>query len=165
MLILKYCVLFGCALVLLAMAVFIIRSHSFIRRKKGGNLNASEAIYGVGLLLGAVLVVAPALQTIATGFDISEQFYANKFLSTLVTSGSLITVSGMAIFIMLLLTARAMSTLFFFKRKPLIEFDANNLPYALFRAGLLLSLTYLLSPFYQPLFQHLLPVIATPFYR
>ncbi len=165
MFLLKYVVLFGWSLVLLAMVIFIIRSHPFIRRKKGGNLNVSETIYGVGLLLGAVLVLAPMLQTLATGFDITRQFYADKILSTLVTSGSLITVSGMAIFILLLLTARGLSTLIFFKRKPLIEFDANNSAYALFRTGLLLSLSYLLSPFYQPLFQYLLPVIATPFYR
>jgi hypothetical protein len=164
MLVVKYVFLFGWSLVLLAMVIFIIRSHPFIRKKKGRSMNASEAVYASGLLLSATLVLAPLLQTLATDYDIVLKFYPDKVGATLITSGSLMTVAGLVLFILLFITCRGLSTLLLFKRVPLIEFDANNIAYALLRAGLLLSMSYLLSPFYQLLFQYLLPVTATPFY-
>jgi hypothetical protein len=165
MLVVKYLLLFGWSLILLAIAIFIIRSHPFIRKKKDGTLNISESIYAMALLFSATLVFTPLLQAIAGDFDIALKFYPDKWLTTLVTSGSLVSISGVGTFILLFVTARGLSTLFFFKRDPLIEFDANHLAYALLRAGMLLSLSFLLSPFYQMIFQYLLPVIATPFYR
>ena len=161
----KYAILFGWSLVLLAMVIFIIRSHPFIRRKKEVYLNLSEAIYVVALLVAATLVLIPLLQTLADDFDIIEKFYPDKFVATLVSSGSLVSLAGMGVFVLLFVTARGLSTLFFFGRNPLIEFDANNISYSLLRAGLLLSLSLLLSPLCSPLFQYLMPAITTPFYR
>jgi hypothetical protein len=163
--IVKYIVLFGWALVLLSMVIFIIRSHPFIRRKKEADLNLSEATYVVALLVAATLVLIPLLQALAMDFDIIQRFYADRFMTMLISSGSLISLLGMGLYVLLFLTARGLSTLFFFGRKPLIEFDANNISYSILRAGLLLSLSLLLSPLCSPLFQYLMPAITTPFYR
>lgn len=165
MIVIKYATLFGWSLVLLSMVIFIIRSHPFIRRKKEAHLNLSEAIYAVALLVAATLVLIPLLQTLAVDFDIIQKFYPDKFVAMLVSSGSLISLAGMGLIVLLFVTARGLSTLFFFARKPLIEFDANNIPYSLLRAGLLLSLSLLLSPLCSSLFQYLLPAITTPFYQ
>jgi hypothetical protein len=161
----KYVVLFGWSLVLLSIVIFIIRSHPFIRKKRGADLNISESIYAVAMLVSASLVLAPLLQVIASDFDIALKFYPEKWMATLVTSGSLMSIFGVGIFILLFVTTRGLSTLFFFKRDPLIEFDANHIAYALLRAGLLLSLSLLLSPFCGQLYQYLLPAISTPFYH
>jgi hypothetical protein len=165
MIMIKYAILFGWSLVLLAMVIFIIRSHPFIRRKKQADLNVSEVIYVVALLVAATLVLIPLLQTLAVDFDIIEKFYPDKFVATLVSSGSLVSLAGMGLFMLLVVAAGGLSTLFFFARKPLIEFDANNVTYSLLRAGLLLCLSLLLSSLCSPLFQYFLPAITTPFYR
>jgi hypothetical protein len=147
------------------MIIFIIRCHPFIRRKKDANLNLSETIYFIALLISGTLVLSSLLQTLATDFDITQKFYQDKAFITLVTSGSLISISGAFVFILFIVTARGLSTLVSFKRDPLIEFNANNIAYSLLRAGLLLSLSFLISPFCNTLFQYLLPTIAIPFYR
>jgi len=165
MLVLKYIFLFCWSLILLSIVIFIIRSHPFIRRKKNENLNLSEAIYALSLLISATLVLVPLLQALATDFDITQKFYPDKVVTTLVNSGSLISIAGIFVFILFFVTARGLSTLFSFKRQPLIEFNADNVPYSLLRAGLLLSLSLLLSPFCNTLFQYLLPAITSPFYR
>jgi hypothetical protein len=161
----KYIVLFGWALVLLSMVIFIIRSHPFIRRKKETDLNLSEATYVVALLVAATLVLIPLLQALSMDFDIIQRFYADRFMTMLISSGSLISLLGMGLFVLLFLTAHGLSTLFFFGRKPLIEFDANNTSYFILRSGLLLSLSLLISSICSPLFQCLMPAITTPFYR
>lgn len=165
MMVVKYALLFGWSLILLSMVIFIIRSHPFVRRKKEADLNLSEAIYVVALLVAATLVLIPLLQTLTIDFDIIQKFYADRFMATLISSGSLISLSGMGLYVLLFVAARGLSTLFFFGRKPLIEFDANNISYSILRAGLLLSLSLLLSPICSPLFQYLMPAITTPFYR
>src|SRR6185437_16819908 len=105
------------------------------------------------------------LQTLAVDFDIAQKFYQGRILGTLVNSGSLISLEGMAFFVLLFVAGRGLSTLFFFGRKPLVEFAANNLPYALLRAGLLVCLSLLFSPLCSAIYQLLLPAISTPFYR
>ena len=165
MIVIKYTILFGWSLVLLSMVIFIIRSHPFIRRKKEAYMNLSEAIYVVALLIAATLVLIPLLQALAVDFDVTQKFYSEKFMVTLISSGSLISLAGIGVFVLLFVTARGLSTLFFFGRKPLIEFDVNNITYSLLRAGLLLCLSLLLSPLCSPLFQYFLPAITTPFYR
>jgi hypothetical protein len=162
---LKYPLLFAWGLALLSMVIFVIRSHPFIRRKKDSTLNLSEAIYAASLLGSAGLVFSSLLQTLAVDFDITQKFYPDRFWVTLITSGSLISLAGVALFILFFVTARGLSTLFFFKREPLIEFDANTISYSVLRAGLLLSLSFLFSPFCQPIYQNLLPAITTPFYQ
>jgi hypothetical protein len=162
---LKYSLLFGWSLVLLAMVIFIIRGHRFIRRKKDGNLNHSESLYVVALLVSAVLVLGPVLDALLVDFDITLKFYNDRFLVTLVTSGSLVSLAGIAMFVVLFVTARGMSTLFFYKRIPLVEFDTNNLAYSIVRSGLLVALGLLLSPCYRPVYEMLLPTVSTPFYR
>jgi len=165
MMVLKYVFLFCWSLILLSMVIFIIRSHPFIRKKKNENLNLSESIYALSLLISATLVLAPLMQTLATDFDLTQKFYPDKAVITLVNSGSLISVAGIFVFILLFVTARGLSTLFSFNRQPLIEFNADNVGYSLLRAGLLLSLSLLLSPFCNTLFQFLLPAVTLPFYR
>lgn len=162
---LKYAFLFCWSLVLVAMVIVIIRSHPFIRRIRGGNLNLSEAIYALSLLVCGTFVLSLVLQTLATDFDITQKFYADRVVITLVTSGSLITVAGIFVFILCILAGRGLSTLLFFNRRPLIEFEANNIGYSVLRAGLLLSIVLLFTPFCGNLFQNLLPAISTPFYR
>jgi len=161
----KYLFLFGWSLVLFSIVIIIIRSHAFIRRKKGTDLNLSEAIYAIALLVAAALVLIPVMQALAVDFDISQKFYPEKMLATLINSGSLISISGLGLFVLFFMAGRGLSTLFFFRRKALIEFDANNLSYALLRAGLLLCLSILLSPICSPIFQLLTPTITTLFYR
>jgi hypothetical protein len=161
----KYLFLFGWSLVLFSLVIIIIRSHTFIRRKKDGNFNLSESIYAIALLVAAALVLIPVLQALAIDFDIVQKFYPERMLITLIDSGSVISIAGLGSYVLLFVAGRGLSTLFFFRRKALIEFDANNFSYALLRAGLLLSLGILLSPLCSPLFQLLLPVITTPFYR
>jgi|GEM_PF-5499554 len=165
MVLVKYVYLFAWSLILLSMVIFIIRWHPFIRRKKNGNLNLSEAIYAISLLASGALVLSPLLQKLGTDFDITGKFYSDKLVVTLVTSGSLITVTGIFVFVLLVLAARGLSTFFYFGRKPLIEFDADNIGYALLRAGVLLSLSLLFTPLSGNLFQYFLPTIAMPFYR
>lgn len=165
MTVIKYLFLFGWSLVLLSIVIFIIRSHAFIRRKKEADLNLSEAIYTLSLLVAAALVFTPVLQALAMDFDIAQKFYPEKVLVTLVDSGSLISMAGLGLFVLSFVAGRGLSTLFFFRRKALIEFDANNLSYALLRSGLVLCLSIILSPLCSPLFQLLLPVITTPFYH
>lgn len=165
MTIVKYSVLFGWSLVLVTMIIVIIRSHSFIRRKKEGDWNISEATYIVALLVAATLAVIPVLQVLVADFDILQKFYPDKLPSMLIRSGSLLSLAGMALFILSCVAARGLSTILFFGRKPLVEFDANNIPYSLVRAGLLVCLSMLLTPLFSPLFQYLLPAITTPFYR
>ena len=160
----KYALLFGWSLILLFMVLFVIRNHPFIRRRKEPTLNLSEAIYAVGLLASAVVVLTPALEILASDYDISQKLYADKFLWNLIESGSLVSLAGIAIFLLFVLTSRGLSTLIFAKRLPLIEFNANNISYALLRAGLLLSVSILLSQFCRPVFQAFLPTITTPFY-
>lgn len=165
MITIKYVFLFCWSIVLLSMVIFIIRWHPFIHRKKSGDLNLSEAIYAISMLISATLVFSPLLQLLGTDFDITQKFYSDKVAITLITSGSLISVAGILVFALILLSARGLSTLFFFDRKPLIEFEANNIGYSLIRAGLLLSVGLLFAPFCGNLFQFLLPTIMTPFYR
>jgi hypothetical protein len=161
----KYLFLLGWSLVLLSIVIFIIRSHAFIRRKKETDLNLSESIYALTLLVSATLVLIPVLQALATDFDIAQKFYPERMLVTLIDSGSLISMAGLGLFVLFFVAGRGLSTLFFYRRKPLIEFDANNLNYALLRSGLVLCLSILLSPLYSPLLQLLMPAITTPFYR
>jgi hypothetical protein len=165
MIVVKYSFLFVWTLILLSMVIFVIRSHRFIRRKKEADLNGSEAIYILALLLAATLVLVPVLETLALDFDIAQKFYQNRILVTLINTGSLISLEGMAFFVLLFVAGRGLSTLIFFGRKPLVEFAANNLTYALLRAGLLLCLSLLLSPLCSTIYQLLLPAISTPFYR
>jgi hypothetical protein len=165
MVLFKYVYLFCWSLILLSMVIFITRWHPFIRRKNNGNLNLSEAIYAISLLVSGALVLSPLLQTLGTDFDITGKFYPDKLVVTLVTSGSLITVTGIFVFVLLVFAARGLSTLFFFGRKPLIEFDADNIGYALLRAAVLLSLSLLFTPLCGSLFEYFLPTIAMPFYR
>ena len=161
----KYLFLFCWSLILLSIVIYIIRSHAFIRRKKETGVNLSESIYALSLLVGATLALAPVLQTLAVDFDIVQKFYSEKMWVTLVDSGSLISMAGLGLFVLFFVTARGLSTLLLFRRKALIEFEENNLSYALLRAGLLLCLSILLSPLCSPLFQLLLPAIKTPFYH
>jgi hypothetical protein len=161
----KYLFLFGWSLVLLSIVIFIIRSHSFIRRKKEDDLNLSETIYALALLVAAAMVLIPVVQVLAMDFDIVQKFYPEKMLVTLIDSGSLISMAGLGLFVLLPAAGRGLSTLFFFRRKPLIEFGANNLSYAILRSGLVLCLSILLSPLCTPLFQLLMPAITMPFYR
>ena len=165
MIAIKYFFLFGWSLILISIVIFIIRSHAFIRRKKEADLNLSESIYAIALLVAAALVLIPVMQALATDFDVVQKFYSEKMLVTLINSGSLISMAGLGLFVLFFVTGRGLSTLFFFRRKALIEFDSNNLSYALLRAGLLLYLSILLSPLCSPLFQLLMPAITTPFYR
>src|SRR5258708_15977133 len=165
MTVVEYSILFGWSLVLLSMVIFIVRSHPFLRRKKEADMNLSEAIYVMALLVTATLVLIPLLQTLAVDFGVSQKFYPDKCMVTLISSGSLISLAGMGIFVLLFVTARGLSTLFFFGQNPLIEFSANNISYSLLRAGLLLSVSLLLSPLCSSLFQYLMPAITTPFYR
>ena len=165
MTVIKYLFLFGWSLVLLSIMIFIIRSHPFIRRKKEADLNLSESIYAFALLVTAALVLMPVLQALQQDFDIAQKFYPEKMLVTLVNSGSLISMAGLGLFVLFFVAGRGLSTLFFYRRNPLIEFNANNLSYALLRSGLVLCLSILLSPFCSPLFQLLMPAISMPFYR
>ena len=160
----KYIFLFGWSLVLLFMLLFAIRVHPVIRKKKEKNLNLSEGIYTVALLICAVIVLAPALENLAVDYDISQKLYTEKFLNTFIETGSIISLAGMGVFLLLTVTARGLSIVLVGKRLPLVEFDADNVTYALIRSGLMLAVTLLLVPFYRPVFQALLPMIATPFY-
>jgi len=164
MTVIKYLFLFGWSLVLFSIVIFLIRSHAFIRRKKNADLNLSESIYVISLLVSAAVVLIPVLQTLATDFDVVQQFYKERMLAMLINSGSLISMAGLGFFVLFFTTAYGLSTLFFFRRKALIEFNANNLSYALLRSALLVSLTILLTPICSPLFQSLMPAITTPFY-
>lgn len=165
MTVIKYLFLFVWSLVLLSIVIFIIRSHAFIRRKKEADLNLSETIYALALLVAAATVLIPVIQALATDFDIVQKFYPEKMLVTLIDSGSLISMAGLGLFVLFFVAGRGLSTLFFFRRKPLIEFDANNLSYAILRSGLVLCLSILLSPLCSPLLQLLMPAIDMPFYR
>jgi hypothetical protein len=160
----KYPFIFIWGLILLSIVIFIIRSHPFIRRKKDSTLNLSEAIYAASLLACSVIVFSSLLETLATDFDITQKFYSNRFWTTLVTTGSLISLAGLTLFVIFFLSAWGLSTMFFQKRASLIEFDANNISYSILRAGLLLSLSFLFSPFCRQLYQALLPAITSPFY-
>jgi len=161
----KYLFLFGCSLVLLSIVIFIIRSHAFIRRKKEADLNLSESIYALALLVAAAIVLIPVLHVLDLDFDIVQKFYPEKMLVTLVNSGSLISMAGLGLFLLFFIAGRGLSTLFFYRRNALIEFNANNLGYALLRSGLVLCLSILLSPLCSPLLQLLMPTITTLFYR
>jgi hypothetical protein len=165
MIAIKYLFLFGWSLVLLTIVIIIIRSHAFIRRKKDADLNLSESIYALALLGSAALLLPSVLQTLALNFDIIQKFYPDKMLVTLVNSGSLISIAGLGLFVLFFVAGRALSTLFFYKRNALIEFNANNLSYALLRSGLVLCLSILFSPLCSSLLQLLMPTISTPFYR
>jgi hypothetical protein len=165
MTVIKYLFLFGWSIIPFSIVIFIIRSHAFFRRKKDADLNLSESIYALALLVAATLVLSPVVQALAMDFDIVQKFYPEKMVVTLINSGSLISMAGLSLFLLFFLAGRGMSTLFFYRRRPLIEFDANNLSYSVLRSGLLLSLSIFLSPLCSPLFQLLLPEIATPFYH
>jgi len=165
MTVVKYLFLFSWTLVLLSIVIFIIRSHAFIRRKKEADLNLSESIYALALLVAAAPVLIPVQHALELDFDIAQKFYPDRMMVTLVDSGSLISMAGLGMFVLSFVAGRGLSTLFFYRRKPLIEFNANNLGYALLRSGLVLCLSILLSPLCTPLFQLLMPAITTPFYR
>jgi hypothetical protein len=165
MTVIKYLFLFSWTLVLLSIVIFIIRSHAFIRRKKEADLNLSESIYALALLVAAAPVLIPVQHALELDFDIAQKFYPDRMMATLVDSGSLISMAGLGMFVLSFVAGRGLSTLFFYRRKPLIEFNANNLGYALLRSGLVLCLSILLSPLCTPLFQLLMPAITTPFYR
>ena len=105
------------------------------------------------------------LATLATEFEITQKFYADKAFETLAINGSLIPLEGIAVFLLLIFAGRGVSTLLLPGRRPLIELDANNIAYGLLRSGTLLSLCLLLLPCYAPLYQNLLPAITTAFYR
>lgn len=163
--IIKYSTIFIWSLLLTAMVLGIIRLQPFIRRKKEKDLNLSEGIYTAAMLIAAALIMSQALQSIGLIFDVIQKLFPKEFWSTFFEKASVISVSSLLLYWLIVIAARWLSVILAGPRQPLIELDADNRGYSFVRAGLLLSLTILLMAFCGAVFQLMIPDIDIPLYR
>ncbi len=163
--IVKYLTLFLWSLLLLAATLTVVKWHPFIRRKKEKEMNTSEGIYVVALLLSAALLMTPLVQSISMTFDVLQKLAPQRFWLSMLERSSVLSVIGLLMYLLVIVSARWLSPLLAGNRNPLVELDADHRGYALLRGGLLLALAIVAAGSSTIVFNYLIPSVEVPYYR
>lgn len=165
MIITKYLLLFIWALLLLGITAFICKQLAFGKQKTKETINISEAIYLSSLVISSGLVFQKAMQNISLAFDNIYKMAPSEIYFQFAKTSSAISISGIVLFIMSIYISKFFSTIFFSSRKESVEFDSDNISYALIRASLMISTSLVFVQISENIFTYLIPTITLPFYR
>jgi hypothetical protein len=165
MIITKYVSLFLWSLILLGVTFYVLKQLAFSKGKASEDINISEAIYLVSLIIAVGLVFQKVIQSIAISFDNIVKIQKTQLFSQSVKTASAISVIGILIIIISLYVAKFFTSLFLGNRKDVIEFHADNKSFALVRGALLLTVSFIFLQISESIFIYLMPTVTTPFYR
>jgi hypothetical protein len=165
MIIAKYVSLFLWTLLLLGVVFYIIKHIAFSKGKASEEINTSEAMYLASLIIAVGLVFQKVVQSIAIAFDNILKIQPGQLFFQSIKTSSAISVIGILIFIISFYVAKFFTSLFFGKRKDVIEFNADNKSFALVRGAILLAVSFVFLQVSESMFTYLIPTVTTPFYR
>lgn len=157
--------LFVWALLLLGTVCYLIKRLFYAKRKMDQAFNMSEAIFIASLIISAALVLQKVMQSISIAFDTILKIKLGDVYLQFIKTSSAISVCGIILFGVSLLISKFLSSIFFGKTKDIIEFDADNMPYSLVRAVLMISVSIVFLQVGENIFSYLIPTITIPFYR
>ena len=157
--------LFIWALLLLGTVCYLIKRVVFVKRKMDQALNISEAIFVTSLIISAAIILQRVMQSISIAFDTISKIKPGEIYLQFIKTSSAISVCGIILFGISLLTSKFLSSIFFGKRKDIIEFADDNKIYSLIRAALMICVSIVFLQLGENIFSYLIPSITIPFYR
>ena len=161
----KYVILFVWALLLLGTVCYLIKRLFYAKRKTDSAINMSEAIFVASLIISTSLVLQKVMQYVSIAFDTILKIKPGEVYLQFIKTSSAISVCGIILLGISLLISKFLSTVFFGKTKDIIEFDADNIPFSLIRAILMISVSIVFLQLGESIFNYLIPSITIPFYR
>ncbi len=161
----KYLLLFIWSLLLLGVVFYIIKQLVFGKRKTNEAINVSEAIYLASLIISSGFIFQKVVHSIAISFDNILKIQPAQIILQSIKTGSAISVTGIIILLISLYIAKLFSFIFLNNRKEIVEFNADNVSFAIVRGALVVSTTYVFLQISESIFPFLMPTITIPFYR
>ena len=152
------------ALLLTGGVIYLIKAFAFLKRKKEKEYNVSESIYLTSVILSAASVLKSSLLMIFQSYDITYKLSHEKLYYEIIKTSSAISITGIVLLALNVLIARFISSIFFPKRNELLEFDNNNIPYAIIRSAILVIVVLLFSLSSEGLMGYFVPN-DIPFFR
>jgi len=144
--------------------VYLIKALAFIKRKKEKEYNVSESIYLTSVILSAATILKSSLSLIFQSYDITNKISHEKLYYEIIKTSSAISITGIVMLVLAVLIARFISSIFYPKRNELLEFDNNNMPYAIIRSAMLIIVVLLFSLSFDGLMGYFVPN-DIPFFR
>ena len=144
--------------------VYLIKALAFLKRKKEKEYNVSESIYLTSVILSAATILKSSLSLIFKSYDITNKISHEKLYYEIIKKSSAISITGIVMLALAVLIARFISSIFYPKRNELLEFDNNNMPYAIIRSAVLIIVVLLFSLSFDGLMGYFVPN-DIPFFR
>ena len=152
------------ALLLTGGVIYLIKAFAFLKRKKEKEYNVSESIYLTSVILSAATILKSSLSFIFKSYDITNKISHEKLYYEIIKTSSAISITGIVILALTVLIARFISSIFYPKRNELLEFDNNNIPYAIIRSAVLIFMILVFSLSFDSLMEFFVPN-DIPFFR
>ena len=144
--------------------VYLIKALAFLKRKKEKEYNVSESIYLTSVIISAATILKSSLLLIFQSYDITNKISHEKLYYEIIKTSSAISITGIVMLVLAVLIARFISSIFYPKRNELLEFDNNNIPYAIIRSAVLIIVVLLFSLSFDGLMGYFVPN-DIPFFR
>ena len=144
--------------------VYLIKALAFLKRKKEKEYNVSESIYLTSVIISAATILKSSLLLIFQSYDITNKISHEKLYYEIIKTSSAISITGIVMLVLAVLIARFISSIFYPKRNELLEFDNNNMPYAIIRSAVLIIVVFLFSLSFDGLMGYFVPN-DIPFFR
>ena len=152
------------ALLLTGGVIYLIKAFAFLKRKKEKEYNVSESIYLTSVIISAATILKSSLLLIFQSYDITNKISHEKLYYEIIKTSSAISITGIVMLVLAVLIARFISSIFYPKRNELLEFDNNNIPYAIIRSAVLIIVVLLFSLSFDGLMGYFVPN-DIPFFR
>ena len=144
--------------------IYLIKAFAFLKRKKEKEYNVSESIYLTSVIFSAGFILKSSVSMISQSYDITYKLFHNNLYYEIIQTSSAVTITGIVLLALAILISRLISSLFYPKRNELLEFDNNNIPFAIIRSAVLIFVVLVFSLSFDSLAEFFVPN-DIPFFR
>lgn len=162
--IVKYIFVIVIAFISFGTSMYLSKQFAFFK-KKNEEINSSEAIFLVSIILSSGLILKNVMGIIAVTYDNFALIKPEDFYIEFLKTAGALTFCGLLILLMAIYFAKIFNFIFWGKRNENIEFGNNNIQFALIYGSLILSLTLTLMEVTEHLLTGLIPNVVIPNYH